>query len=448
MKQRSYMAAAARRILFVAVVAASGSVAYAGEGAYGFGVATERSSNIRRSAADPVGERINSIVGGIAYGEDTADFTGRVAAQVEHRDYVNDTFDDEAIVTLDAAALWTIVPGRFAWTLADSARRVTLNPTLPDTPTNRAASNVIETGPDVFFHFNPRQRLVLGARAGNVYVGDTVLDNNRYGAMVRWVQEFAPQLSGSVNAEHLSVRYDDDSANDNFDRRDFFLRVDSRRPYTEIALDAGVTRIQRERAGDLDGSLLRLRVQRTITGTSHVGLSASAGYFDIGGQLLRYVTPPRTPIDRVIPPRSITDVISSDINYTREADLFYGYSGARFGANARLEARNLEFETAPTGNRDESGIVLDLSYNFSVRLVGGMSGSRRDIRYREIDRDDQDQELGVRLSYRVQRNLVVTTDARRTERDSSVATADFVDKRFFVSLMYSTGSLYNPSTRR
>lgn len=440
--------ATARSILLIAGFTAQGSTAYAGEGAYGFGIATERSSNIHRSANDPLSERINSVVGGLAYAEDTADFTGRIAAQAERRDYVDDTFDDETIVTLDAAALWTIMPGRFTWTLIDSARQVTLDPTVADVPTNRAASNVIETGPDVFFHFNPRQRLVLGARAGNVYVGDTVFDNNRYGAMVRWVQEFAPQLSGSVNAEHLSVRYDDDSANENFDRRDLFLRVDSRRPYTEIALDAGVTRIQRDRTGDLDGSLLRLRVQRTISGTSHLGLSASAGYSDIGGHLLRYVTPPRTPIDRAIPPHSITDVISSDINYTREADLFYGYSGARFSANARLEARNLEFENAPTGNRDESGIVLDLSYNFSVRLVGGMFGNRRDIRYREIDRDDQDQEFGVRLSYRAQRNLVVTTDARRTERDSSIATSDFVDKRFFVSLMYSTGSLYNPATRR
>lgn len=447
MDQRSHMATDCRILLIAALVVPGGAV-HAGQGAYGFGVATEQSSNIRQSANDPVSERINSVVGGVAYGEDTADFTGRVAAQVERRDYADDTFDDETIVNLDAAALWTILPGRFTWTFVDSARQVTLNPTLPDTPVNRAASNVVETGPDVFFHFNPRQRLVLGARAGNVYVGDTVLDNSRYGAMVRWVQDFAPQLSASLNAEHLSVRYDDDSVNENFDRRDLFLRAESRRPYTEIALDGGVTRIQRDRTGDLDGSLLRLQVQRTISGTSHLGLSASAGYSDIGGHLLRYVTPPRTPIDRAIPPHSTTDVISSDINYTREADLFYSYGGARFGANARLEARNLEFETAPTGDRDESGVVLDLSYNFSVRLVGTIFGNRRDIHYQEIDRDDQDQEVGVRLSYRAQRNLIVTTDARRTERDSSIPTNDFVDKRFFVSLMYSTGSLYNPTTRR
>lgn len=446
MDQNNYMTTACR--ILVAALAVPGGVAYAGEGAYGFGVATEQSSNIRQSANDPVRERINSVVGGIAYGEDTADFTGRVAAQVEQRDYADDTFDDETIVSLDAAALWTLMPGRFTWTLIDSARQVTLNPTLSDTPTNRAASNVIETGPDLFFHFNPRQRLVLGARAGNVYVGDTVLDNNRYGAMLRWVQDFAPQLSGSLNAEYLSVRYDDDSANENFDRRDLFLRVESRRPYTEITLDGGVTRIQRDRTGDLDGSLLRLHVQRTISGASHLGLSASAGYSDIGGHLLRYVTPPRTPIDRAIPPHSTTDVISSDINYTREADLSYGYSGARFGANARIEARNLEFETAPTGDRDESGVVLDLSYSFSVRLVGVIFGHRRDINYRETDRDDQDQEFGVRLSYRAQRNLVLATDARRIQRDSSIPTNGFVDKRFFVSLMYSAGSLYSPTTRR
>lgn len=429
--------------LIGAIYCLSSPLLYAAQGAYGFGIASERSSNIRQAASNPESERIDSAVAGLAYMQDTADFTGRIAAQIEYRDYANDTFDDETVFSLDASGLWTLMPGRLTWTLVDSARQVVLDPTVASTPTNRAGANVIETGPDLFFHLGPRQTFVVGARYGNVYVGDTELDNNRYGGIVRWIHQIAPQLTGSMNVEHLSVRYDND-VNEDFDRRDVFLRIETQRVHTHITFDGGVTRLSRERSRDLDGSLLRLRAEHNITGSSFVAASASVGYSDIGGDLLRYVTPPTTPADRPAPPHSVTDVISSDINYTRQADLLYGYRGARFGASARIEGRELEFETTTTGNRDETGVLLDVSYNFSAITSAALFARRHDINYREISRDDEEQDIGLRITYRAQRNLTLVAEARRIERSSNVPINDFVDERALLSVVYSTGALYTP----
>ena len=433
--------------LFAAAHWASTPMVYGAQGAYGFATASERSTNIRQVPINQESERINSVVGGLVYSEDTADFTGRIVTQIEYRDYTHDTFDDESIFTLDTSALWTISPGRFTWTIVDSARQVVLDPTQPRTPPNRAGANVIETGPDIFFHLGPRQRLSFGARYGNVYVGDTELDNNRYGGVIRWIHQIGPQLTGSANFEHLSVQYDDD-VNEDFERRDAFLRMETQRVHTRITVDGGITRINRDRSSELDGSLFRLRAEHDVTGSSSFGMSALVGYSDVGDGLLRYVTPPTTPLDRATPPSSITDVIASGIDYSREADLTYGYRGARFNTTARIEGRELEFETAATGNRDETGVVLDLAYSFSPRMSGTLFGREHDIEYRETGRDDEETEVGIGLAYRAQRNLTVATDARRIERTSNVPTADFVDRRIFVTLIYSTGSLYRPITRR
>ena len=422
--------------------------AWAAQGAYGFGIASELSSNIRQQASDAERDRIDSAIAGLAYSEDTADFIGRLAGQVEHRNYANDTFDDETLFTLDASGLWTLIPSRLSWTLVDSARQVLLDPTQPSTPTNRAGANVVETGPDMFFHLSQRQRLVLGARYGNVYVGDTDLDNNRYGVMLRGVHQMSPQLTASLNFEHLGVRYDDDEVNENFDRRDAYLRIESQRVHTRITLDGGVTNISRDRSGDLDGALVRLRAEHDITAASFVSLSASSGYSDVGSELLRYVTPPTTPADRPAPPQSVTDIISNDLSYERVADVVYGYRGARLGASVRAEAREIEFETATTGDRDETGVLLNISYNLSATLAGVLYGRRHDIKYREIDRDDEEQDVGVRLTYRARRTLTLAAEARRMERTSTIPVNDFVDDRLYVSLIYSTGPLFSPTTRR
>ncbi len=71
-------------------------------------------SNITRTT-DPRAEWTETLFGGIAYAERTVDLTARLLAQVEKRDFVRNTYQNDTAYFLNGAAVWTIVPQQLSW---------------------------------------------------------------------------------------------------------------------------------------------------------------------------------------------------------------------------------------------------------------------------------------------------------------------------------------------
>lgn len=416
--------------------------------AYGFGVVSEYSSNIDQRPVDERHEWINSLFTGMTYAENTADLVARASGQIEYRSYANDTYRNETIGLLDLSMLWTLSPGRATWTIADALRQVTLDPAGPSTPANRAGANVLETGPDVFLRVNATNLISLGARYGNVYVGDTDLDNDRYGAIARWLYHSSPATQWSANVEHLAVEFDNEVANESFRRDDAFLSVESRQARSNYRIDAGTTRIDRDRSESIDGSLVRFVWRRQLTSASDTGLTLARGYQDVGGELLRYVTPPTTSGARPAPPPAVLDVITSAIYYSREADLYYNRQGNRTGWTVRAVTRRLDFESGGGEDREEAGGYLEIRYLYSATATAGAFMRYLEIEYPTSGRTDEETTAGIRFGYRATRSLTVGLEASRLERQSDDPIREFVDKRALLTLAYTTGPLYTPTSRR
>lgn len=437
-------------ILVCGLLATRSPLASAARGAYGFGYISEYTTNIERVSevgpTQPTDEWINTLVAGASYTENTADFAANVVGQVELRDYAKNSFSEDIFGTLAASALWTLSPQRFTWTLENAFRMVTLDPTVASTPRNVAGANAFETGPDAYFRLGPRNTFSLGARYGNVYVGDTELDDNRYSGVARWLWQLSSRTVWSLNAEHINVDYKNDELNESFRRNDLYLRLQIRQARSEFILDGGRSRIDRET--ELDGSLARLELRRQLTSESTFGLSAASGYQDAGAELLDILTGPTEPAG-VIAPLMGTDVITDDIYYRRQADVYYERVGTRLAGTLRLITRELDFETLPE-DRNETGGSLELQYRYSATLGATLFGEHLNVEYLQVNprREDRDSHYGLRLAYLVARNLSLGLEGRRIERASTSEASEFVDKRVLLTLLYSTAPLYSPLSRR
>lgn len=434
------------RLILAGVLASLPASGDAGQWDYGYGFIGEHISNIRRTATAAENEWIHAIGAGVAYAEQDDDLNAQVTAQVQLRDYKHETFADETLFFLDSAAIWTLLPRRLTWVVEDVFRQVMLDPTAASTPANRAGANVLNTGPDAYLHFGARNTLSLGARYGNVYVDDNNIDNNRYTGIARWMYQASSVSVWSLNYEHLNVRFDDDAANENFQRGDAYVRYELRHTPSLFRLDIGVTTIDRDRSPDVDGSLTRLTWVRDISSQSNIEVALSGSYQDVGSELLASVTDPTLPGTTRGSPIG-TDIVTNDVYYTREALVSYTRRGSHVGWTVSGVARDIDFEQT-TQDREEVGGRTGISYFFSPLTTFTVFGDYLKVEYVQITREDRDRASGATFVYRLSPNTSIGVELRRDERSSTTTTAEFVDRRVLLSLAYSSGPLFTPLGRR
>lgn len=436
---------AAQSVMTVVSALAAVGIASAAQTDYGIGYAGEYTSNVRRASTNPEDEWINSVIAGFTYTENTQDLTAFVTGQAQHRAYSSGTFGDETLYFLNSSALWTISPQRFTWTVEDSYRELTLDPTAAATPTNRAGSNAFSTGPDIRFEINPVNALVVNARYGNVYVGNTGLDNNRYSGLVGWEYQSSPVTQWALNAQQLYVDYEDGSTTSvpDYRQNDVFLQMLRRFPQSQLLVDLGKSKFKRDGGGEADGSLQRLEWRRTLSAVSNFGVMFEREFQDTGADLLGLVTSPGTPVGGTPPPAVATNVVTGDLYYSRRADLFYRRQDGRFAWDMRATSRELDFQTLAQDRR-EAGLNLGATYNYSAVGAVSLLGQYLRTDFIDTNRDDEDMSLALRYTYQARRNVGMMIEGRRIERSSTDMNSEYVDKRVLFTIQYTTGPLYTP----
>lgn len=443
MQSRIASRSATQGAMVVVAALATVGVASAAQTDYGIGYAGEYTTNVRRTPSDAEDEWINSVIAGFTYTENTQELAAFVTGQAQYRDYSSDSFGDETLYFLNSSLLWTISPQRFTWTVEDSYREITLDTTAAATPTNRAGSNVFSTGPDVRFEVNPVHALVVNARYGNVYVGDTGLDNNRYSGLVGWEYQSSAVTQWALNAQQLYVDYEDDAAASDYRQNNVFLQMLRRYPQSQFLADAGKTKFKRDNGGEADGSLLRVEWRRTLSAVSNFGVLLSREFQDTGADLLGLVATPGTPVGGTAPPAAANNVVTGDLYYSRRADVFYSRQDGRLAWTMRATGRELDFQTIAQDRR-EAGLNLSATYNYSAVGAVSLLGQYLRTDFEDTRRDDEDTSLALRYTYQARRNLGMMIEGRRIERSSTAVNSDYVDKRALFTIQYTTGPLYAP----
>ncbi len=433
-----------RRAALAVVFFAAVSPVRAAEFAYGIGYSATHSDNITRTpdAAAARSDIIHSYLAGFAFAENSTNFFARVLAQAELRKYQDDTYGDESLYNMKSNLVWTLSPQRFTWTVDDTYEQTLISAATPDTPDNRANVNVFSTGPDVYVRFSPVQTLALGARAGNVYTGKANADNDRFSGSARWLYQATSSNTYSLNYELLDVNYDDAALNSDYSSHNMFLRADYRPSRSQYSVDLGATKINTDRGEDLDGTLARFSWARQLTTDSNFGMSASGEFRDAGADILTASSTATTTAAALT-----AGEITSDVYYVKRGSLFYNRRGARYGIDLFAYTQDLDYETTLKDRKENRGI-LNLIFFLSGTTSVTLSTDQIRTEYRDIVRRDSDRNSGVRLDYRMTRNVTLALEGRREERSSTIPEAEYVDNRAYLSILYRSGPLFTPVYRR
>lgn len=406
---------------------------------YFLGYRVEFSDNIRRVATGQEKETLNVLFGGVVYQDTTPALDLRFAPAAEYLDYKRDTFDDEARLTLDSSAIWTLSPRRLTWTLQDTARQVRIDPTRPDTPANTALANFLSTGPDLYVRFTNINTLQLGARYVNVYVAETDLDNERGEGYARWLYQYSPITVLSLNYDVQEARFENPTISPNFERRDAYFRVTTQQARSTFVADLGRTQIKREAADDLAGGLARLTWTRRSTMETNFGLLAESGFSDTGTDLEATAAAANAPAEGGAAQTVSQNLVARDIFRAKRADIFFDRRGTRFASTFRLSERRLEFQAAPLDDRDEGIVDVALTYFYSAASSLGIYGRRGRIEYRNRVLTDTDTTVGVRWQRSITRSVSVSLDFQRWERSSTDPGREFTEDRVLLGVLYSSG---------
>jgi len=420
---------------------------YAGQVDFGVGLSFAHNSNIKRVEENPRSEWTEAAMAGLAYRESTADVSARVLAQVERRHFVRNSISDDTGGFLDGAAVWRILPRRFTWIIEDTFRQVLLDVTAPDTISNRAKSNSLNTGPDFTFALSSTNSAEIGARYGRFDIENSTADNRRYTAFGRGVHALSAQTKVSLNYEAARAYFDPGAQPfPRIFRQDWFARFQNLSAINSTIVDLGTTRVTREGGEPLDGRLARLTLSQAFSSQSTARLALSDQISDTYSDLIRGVTSSTAPVDTsvavVVPGANFA---SGDLYHSKRGDLAYVNNDGRFGYTLQTYERRVDFMTLENNDYQEKGGKFVWTWNSAVmRFNASWDYTRRTF---GSDRQDTDRNYEARVTFSVNRNVTVSVQGGRSERQSTAPLNSYVDNRVVLLLGYSSG-FFDVQSRR
>ena len=414
---------------------------------FGVGLSFAHNSNIKRVEENPQSDWTEGAMAGLTYRESTADVSARALAQVERRHFVRNSFSDDTSGFFDGAAVWRILPRRFTWTIEDTFRQVLLDVTAPDTISNRAESNSLNTGPDLTFALSSTNSAEIGARYGRFDIKNSTADNRRYTVFGRGVHALSAQTKVSLNYEAARAYFETGAQPfPRIFRQDWFGRFENLSAVNSTIVDLGTTRVTREGGEPLDGRLARLTLSQAFSSQSRVRLALSDQFSDTYSDLIRGVTSSTAPADTsvvvVVPGANFA---SGDLYDNKRGDLAYVNNDGRFGYTLQTYERRVDFMTLENNDYQEKGGKFVWTWNSAVmRFNASWDYTRRTF---ESDRQDTDRNYGASVTFSVNRNVTVSVQGAHSERLSTARLSSSLDNRFVLLLGYSSG-FFDVQSRR
>src|SRR5215472_1088121 len=415
---------------------------------YGVGLTASYATNINRVETGAKPEITESIIAGLNASENTGDVNGHVLAQVERRHFVRGTFSDDTTAFIDGAGLWTITPRRFTWLLENTFREVQLDLTAPDTPSNRAKSNSLNTGPNITFPLSSTNSILVGGRYGRFDIQNSDSDNRRYGILVSGIHSLSPQSRISANYEAVRTYFEPEATPfPKVLREDEYFRFDRLYAGTGATVDLGSSRITRYGGSPLVGNIVRISLIKATGPDSAFRVLYADEISDTFTDLIRGVTQGSSPTDPGVVVLQGTSFATADLYHSQRAELAYGSQGARFQYTLLGYGRRVDFQTLDE-DYDERGGRFTLNWILSGATRVGLLGDYTKREYQSFFRQDIDRNTYLTGEFRLNRNMSVTLFGNIARRDSTADGQSYVDKKIMVVLGYSTGSGFAVQTRR
>ena len=427
--------------------------AVAGEYDLGAGFLLAHDSNITRTA-DPRADWTEIWFAGVGYAERTADLTARLNAQVERRDFIRNTYQNDTAYFLNGAAVWTIAPQQLSWTVEDLAGESILNLTAPDTPANRTRTNSLSTGPEFTFRVDPTNTPVIGARYGRYDIRGPGTDNQRYTGYARWLHQLSEPEKLSLNYEAMRVNFSSPALYPNFLQHDQFLRYERLSRPNSLLVEGGTTRVQRYGGEETHGRLARVAALHALTSESAVRLLLADQISDSATDSIRGVTSVTSPTTIATPtetaasaPITGSNVTTGDVYRSQRGEVTYITQSGRTGYTLQGYVRRVDYATLDQDYREAGGnLTLNSIQTEAVRIYASAEYMKRT--FSSLGERDRYRTGILGTTFRLTRSLGASVEFRLMERESNVPLESFLDRRVMLLLGYSTGPQYSAGSRR
>lgn len=458
---------------------------HAGQSDYGFGLAFEHESNIERVATNPVSDTAERLFFGFAYRENTANLNAQVLAQVERRRFIRNTFPSTTGAFVNGSMVWTLLPKRVTWMLADNLSEAQINITAPATPANLAKANALSTGPDFTYPLSSTNSVMFGGRYGRFDIKGSASDNQRYGAYARGIHAFSNQTKLSLNYEAARVYFNPLAQIPDISLENAFARFENISSAYGAVVDLGSSRVtQYGGAANCEPAatpqptpcvsssspgpsrLARLTLLKRLSSQSafNVKLSdqISDTYYDriqglastgLAGTVLADTGLSTAPREPGVVAYNGTDIASSDLYRSKRGELAYTKDDGVIWYMLQAYGRNVDFATLDQdyrevgwtfqGGRNSGAVLLNAYASYLKRTYTTVDPTSP-----LIGRQDTDRDLKVRLTYKLNRNVTAAIEGERFAQVSTAFSNNFVDNRVMLLLGYSSGSLYGVQLRR
>lgn len=411
------------------------------EYSYTLGYTAEYSDNVRLVAPpNEEHELIHVLTGGFRFEHASRDVDARVLARAAYRDYRNGTFSDSALLGMDSYIEWKPLPDAFHWTVQDVYAQLLADPARADTPANRVNTNVLSTGPDLFWRLTSVHTLQLGGRyaissfdaTDDTATTSTIeADNTRRNVNLRWLYRPSPVTTYYVGGLTERVEFDDTGLSDaNFRRNEVSVGLISTIARNSLTVDLGKTRIRQRNGNEFEGGSGRLSWVRVLRSDSSITLRASRALSDAAETLLTTSGVPQLP--------NTTTVSTSDLFLSKQISALYSQRSVYNVFELSLFRNEREFEISTLNNEEAKGVSIDFTHNytdaFAIRPSIGYVESLFPLRPRE----DETATGSLAFLYRLSRTLTGSLAFARQERSSTDPGAEYTEDRVMLGLTYNT----------
>jgi Putative beta-barrel porin 2 len=415
------------------VVAAFGAatIAQAQTHTWSVDIGAYHSDNIARTSINEESDTVAEVGARLDLQTTRPRLDANIDLNVGYRDYLEDTFDNEAIGGLDGILVYGLVPERFTWLLQDNFGQVANDARQIDTPLNRQNFNYFTTGPDFIFHMGARTGLTLQGRWSDVYYENTGENSNRQlrGALIL-AQEIAEARTVSLNLAATRVEYDEVPPGSDYDVQEAYLRFDATGQFTTLATDLGYT-VLHDNGESNDGLLARISLTRKVATRSSISAEAGTEFADAANifQLDQSFGGVRRETDGAL--------ASSDAYETDYIYLSWQTSGTRTTVALSGNWRDESHEEQTDLNRTYLEGRIDLSRRLGSRVTISLLGGydRQDYDEPGLDLDEWSAEAG--LEWRVQEFLSLLL--RLTHFEGSATSGDYEENRIYLGLRFAGG---------
>lgn len=414
--------------------------ARAAEYSYTLAFSEEYTDNARLAPRDEEDETAHVLSAGFQLTETRQELDARIQARAAYREYVNDTFADQATVGFAGAVVWKPRLNVFHWNVDDVYTQVLADPAGTDTPANRVNVNVFSTGPDLFWRISNVQSLQLGGRVAvssfdqtDDTTGGGNADNNRRRGTVRWHYRATPLTAISLGYLAEQVEFDDASVARDFDFRRYetSLGLTSQVARNNLSAEVGYNRIRRQDRREVDGALGRLSWRREITPQTTFSLIASQSLSDTAQDLVTTTSASGLGTGS-------TSVSSTDIFVSRRVIAAYTLRGKLNTLALSLFREERVFEVNSASDEERRGGTIEYGRLFTQAVTGRVSVGYVDALFPDTDREDETRSAAIGVNYKISRTVFADVGYTRRTRDSSDASAEYVENRAVVSIGYQS----------